>query len=89
MSAVVSVPERAKVLCSDCKQPIPDYPDCHGGTGYVSPLSDDAKITQSGGLRALEGLESPVCRPCYRVAFTKKYGKKVKCPVPEDDLEGS
>jgi hypothetical protein len=71
--------------CADCGKPIPYYPECIGGRGFVSPLSDElpGSIAEAfvDGQRGVMGIERPVCMLCYCTAWEKK--NEGKCEMRE------
>jgi hypothetical protein len=63
--------------CDRCKDPIPSYPECAGGVGFVSPMSDQlpgsATLAQVEGHKAIQGIPTNVCIHCYVDDFEQAY----------------
>lgn len=72
--------------CRGCGIEIPSYPECQGGLGFVSPLSDEApgslKEAMVEGHRAFGSVEKQVCMSCYCDDFEKAY-PGVECHLRE------
>jgi hypothetical protein len=64
--------------CADCGIDLPYYPECAGGRGFVSPLSDELpgslKEAFVDGQRGIQGIERPVCMKCFVIAWEQKNG---------------
>jgi len=63
--------------CDRCDLVIPDYVECAGGKGFVSPMSDQlpgsAKLSEVMGYKGLEGVPTQVCIHCYCDDFKLAY----------------
>jgi hypothetical protein len=66
--------------CHACGIEIPDYPETVGGRGFISQMSDEIKLTQADGMKALESVHRVVCKPCYIKEWKMRF-PDLECPI--------